>query len=70
MLRQAKDVRAGEYAKVPKSADPRASGEPGVGELVMRTLDKAFGEIDEVVCRAKELRAWVEDAGSCICRFS
>ena len=37
--------------KVLNAAGPRASKEPGVGEFVMRTLDKAFGPIDEVVCR-------------------
>jgi hypothetical protein len=32
-------------------AGPRASNEPGVGEFVMRILDKAFGETDEGVRR-------------------
>jgi hypothetical protein len=33
--------------KVLNVAGPRASKEPGVGEFVMRTLDKAFGQITQ-----------------------
>ena len=32
-------------------AGARASNEPGVGEFVVRTLDKAFGQTEEVICR-------------------
>ena len=32
--------------KILNVAGPRASKEPGVGEFVMSTLDKAFADID------------------------